>query len=681
MGLGLTYRIRLVNIEGTTVTGDIYDTDYIDSPLDDVVRTLEQGGIRLSVVDNDEDKFTPIRAKQVELDFLSTNNFNLSTFITDSPDSRFKVKVYTPSETLFYGFVVLNDISQEFRDNFTHRVVTIKAVDGLGLLKDLPLTDTDGKNPKGYHNIITYISWCLKKTGFSLPINVMNNLRLVTTPETPGYAQASLHAKTFEEEIGSSVNCYDVLTSILGQECFLTQWKGEWWIRRVDEYDANANYYDRYDENGGFIESVENVMYLKEVRYKGTIELVAPPALVSAERPHSEAKETFGYQLPAELIDNIDFSRGDKLTGPNAITDGYYNTYNVEDWTTARESGSPTVTPYIKKIFNSLDYEKERYVVIPEGSGAAHLLVSSEIPVHAKDKISFSLNWRLTTDLSGATLTTNIAYVRLYAEDGTFWNVSNLGFSDSSPGEWVQSNATFSLNSRVMQGVHNSDITDYTDWQSETLDTLSIPRDGVIIIHLIEHTASGNKETHFQDLRLDYYAYINGSYRKYSGQYSRVFRSGDYKAKQDNEVYVSDSPKKLFKGAIFDFNFLTGKYFLAGLWYNAAIPFIRAAGGTLTEYNHPLGYMQAFSVWNQYRRSMRLFDASLAGLDSDTELPDLMHTYHLRDNSAHTYKKRFMLLHYEMDLYTCLWSGFFAEVYDDNKGKEYGDTFEFKYIS
>lgn len=799
----MLYRIQFTgagnegNLEsGLTFNCDIEDTMSVDTNE----QLLEAGGVPclISVIDNDESKFTPIRAKQVVMQFLSTANHNLNTFITDSPDNRFRVHVYSPAETIFRGYLVLNDLTQEFRDDFTYRTVELTATDGIGLLKDIPLTDDNDKTPKGYFTVIQFISWCLKKTGLTLPINVVNNLRLASRPEVPIYHAVSMHAKSFEDEIGTCIDCYAVLEQILGYECCLTQWKGEWWIRRTDEYEGSPNYVDRYDAHGNFIETKEGYNWIKEIGLDKAITLIEPAALVSAERPHKKVELTYNYEYPREIIDNIDFSRG----GLFSIVDVYQplNTFanvanfpavgeplqfyratstgltyiwsdeqyveitaaafRLEDWVTV---GGPE--SYIKKIYRE-GTEDERFVVIPQSTGSQdHYIQSNPIPLHQNDKFDFGVDWRIGFNATGADASARIlvAQIRLYGDNGANYTLTNVDSADERPGDWIPTNSTFTVNPRFIEDSVNYNRVDEREFQSVSAKARPLPVSGDIVVLIREFSQFMKTETHISNLRFDYSPLINGSYKKFEGQTNTVSRTGDYRAKLEEEVFVSDSPKKLFKGALFDFNFLTGKYFLAGQWFNAAVPFIRGLGGTDPQYNHPLSRIQAFSVWNQYRRNMRHFEANLHGgtggaistavaytgsasffqrrvtipgnrtdifsagqtiiITASTnnngtytlqnvffngastvltvaatfiteaktvtiskyitiaELPDLMHSYFIQDNSPHTNGKRFMLLHYEMNLYTAEWSGFFAEVFDDNIGKAYNDTFTFKYIS
>ncbi len=95
---------------------------------------------------------------------------------------------------------------------------------------------------------------------------------------------------------------------------------------------------------------------------------------------------------------------------------------------------------------------------------------------------------------------------------------------------------------------------------------------------------------------------------------------------------------------------------------------------------HPIGEIQAFSVWNQYKNEAKIFQATLHGLDTDLvnsqgqlNMPDLHHKWFILDNSAHSNNKFFMMVSYSMDLNTCEWTAVLIQVYDIASGKVYND--------
>ncbi|MCU9930985.1 hypothetical protein OFL77_27005, partial [Escherichia coli] len=81
-----------------------------------------------------------------------------------------------------------------------------------------------------------------------------------------------------------------------------------------------------------------------------------------------------------------------------------------------------------------------------------------------------------------------------------------------------------------------------------------------------------NRDTYIDSVTFEYIPLINGSYQKYSGQYSQVTRTETgYFANRDKEVYLSDSPTKIYKGAMF--LYINSVYVLIPFWF-ASAPFV-----------------------------------------------------------------------------------------------------------
>jgi hypothetical protein len=49
-------------------------------------------------------------------------------------------------------------------------------------------------------------------------------------------------------------------------------------------------------------------------------------------------------------------------------------------------------------------------------------------------------------------------------------------------------------------------------------------------------------------------------------------------------------------------------------------------------------------------------------------------------HTEHTNNRRWLLLHYDMDFWTCEWTGYFVEVFNTTVAKDYDSTYEFKFL-
>lgn len=678
--------------DGQMVIVTISDMDtLVADDVDQTVNTLDltDNPIRISVIDNDEDKFTPIRAKQCEIGIYSTGAIDISTFASGG-DKRWKVEVtlnYT-DRYVFIGWLNLSLLSMEFQPH--PNVIVLTATDGLGSLKDVPLTDFSSLNPTGKNKICDYIAWCLSKTGLNLTLFVVNNLREENNPAVHIYNCVYLDAKTFEKDFGVSEDCYTVLQKILGEYCFLCQTKGRWYIQSIDEKGPFSYMRAEYTSLGIFLNEVGPVDYPKSIGIANDLSWFGYPdsaPLVVPERAYKSIKETYNYTPPKEIVCNMDFSRGDFIANlSDEVVDSQTYTvksYAVECWTYYK--GVPVTTQdsssYIKRLFNSNGYESERYLHMPATATSAfyYQKTDGKFSIHFKDKFSFGLSFKHSTDLGGGSgsVTLTQAWIRLYGDDGTYWN---LHADSTGSSYWVQATATWTTNQAFIQWIGLSENADFTKWQDLSIESPAAPVSGDIEVLLVNNQTPNSQSKSFASVSLEYIPFINGSYQKYTGQYHKVSQTLDTVAAREREVFISDSPKKLFKGALFRY---TGSaYVLAGNFTNP---------NTLT--TKPYGEHQAFTVWNQYNRVMMKFDGRVDRLQTDlldanffTNVPDLISCFLFTDESNITTDgvsvfKHFQLLHFEQDYNLCAWDGVFVENYSTANGKVYTDEHIFKYSS
>ncbi len=645
---------------------------------------------RLVMNNNGDDKLSPICGLQLQMQFISNTNTNLNKLLRGNySDRRYRVTTTIEDNVIFRGFLQMADAQEPFLPH--PNIIELNAVDGLGSLKNKPLVDASGNNPTGYNKIIKYIAWALRLTGLDQNINVVMNIReedagtIASSPDQHIYNTQYLDAKTFETEPGQCEDAYTVLERILKHTCRVGQRHGEWWIKNTDEFDDQPDNVAIFDSNGEFVEMLEPRRYDKEIGFYEDMKWSQESCIVGFISPARLTKLTYRYNLPKEVPCNIDMERGDFIA--DIPTDS--KKYNLECWDLKKQGGggdaAPTTNGYIRRDFIN-GYENKRYTVIEYDATGVHFFRSETIPVEAKGKIKFNMTRRLSGDVGGSGFYRDVAMqIRLYADDGTFYMLSGES-SGTDVLEWKSTNSSFTTNVRYIyfEGDVSRDMTEAETVYGNTTSP-EIPKSGRIqvLIHQ-SHENTWGKDTYIDKVELEYLAFVNGSYQKYTGQYHQVKQSEQNPESVDDEVYMSDSPARLYKGALHKYN--GTDWVLSGRFWNAAV----FTGGPPDDtYLHPFGYIQAFNVWNQVRPLNRIFRGSIQGIQSATldalnrsDLPTIFHTYYMRDSDEHSNAKKFMLLSYSMDLTLCEFSqASFREVHDEANGKVYGDPYEFKYLT
>lgn len=825
-----------ITIPAQAMKIDILDTETLipdaDTPV--IIPLLPSGNpLVISILNDDRDKFSPIRAKVAKIQFESDKSaFQDITTFSDSGDNRWKVEITADSNPVFYGFLMLSDSQMAFQPD--PNLVVLTASDHLGVLKDIILTTDANENPSGKYRIAELLTMALKKTGLSLGLVVINNLRhgsgqisvLASFTSSPNqfivavtswfyigqrvqitgtvsnnvtftvsdigqtivtiiasttafvneatviatftdvtsaghfYDVIYLDAKTFESEIGISEFCYSVLEKILGEDCFLTQWKGKWYVMRVDEYDGNPIYPASFDQDGLFVSFDAATSFSKSIGAAETRRLANADGLLQFDRPCKFIQENFNYNFPSEILCNLTLSRG---THNTTLSTSSYEALDPECWVFEKNYPpiiGPSTGGFIKVTTES-GIETSRYLQIAQSAANSYLYFRSEdrIPLQASDKFRFSVDWKYDNNPGGSGhYHYPVAQFRLYGDDGTNWTLNATAGSGSSDPRiyWIQSNSVWATNNRFLyhDGELNQD--DLSTWQTASFESVPAPVSGRLEIFLMHNQNTDSRGKAFAALSFEYVPYERGTYAIVTGEYDKIYRfSNSFLAKREREVFLRDALKALFKGAMFfrggtstlftgtltfvapdyfSFDLATGYknylfypgqiivvtgtnagtykvdhafwhtigdytdvhvveqtfvnametvtiseqlYALTWQWYTAA-PFALGYPPN-TDYLHPYGHIQAYSVWNQYVNANRILSGSVIGLGS--MWVDALDKISLTDNNVNTNNRYFLLISFEQNWKTALWSGVFIEDYRTDIGKVYSDSHEFKYLT
>lgn len=751
-----------------------YDNLIPDDEAQDVYLLQPAGEpARLSVIDNDENIFKVIRGQQLTIQFVNTFNYNFATFAEGS-DRRWGVHYFIGdnTKTVFKGWLNIDDIQEPLLP-YGGEVVTLTANDGLGSLRDIPLTNDDSEVPKGKYRISQLLAYCLKKTGYELELRVALNIKQwgdtddISTPNSVNehlFTTTYLDSLSFEEEIGKLENCYDVIEKILGHEAWLFQSKGQWWIVRVDEVEQTRGLYvTSFDADGEFIGNLGEISFDKSIGASETIRLSEEASIIKNNRPKKSVRLNYKYETPAEVPANVSLTRGDLRDTVSSTQRNFV----LDDWTKLW-SNTSTDDPanddiYIRRNYNANGDETERFVVI-EGSSEFTFIMSEPIPVHESDRVEIDQNRRISSDIGGSGFfRDNCVQLRLYANDGTFYTHHGKTSADDTV-YWESCNSDFRNNQKFhcFEGDLSQDLTESQSLYSG--EVAPVPKDGFIRVLLYRSSLTGmdTRDTYIEDFTFRYIPYIAGSYQLFNAQYSQTDRGNtDYAAKIEDDVAVSDSPKILFKGALLKISSyntvfsgsvtftnlgsfaITGSYItsfyrgqilritnttnnnetearvtsvaysliggtttvfidkttvaetdgtttieepvfsLASEFYNAAV---FPSGTVDTDYNQRYGRIQLFDVWNQNYYDMRAIDGTMQGLDLSEldadDLPDIasmLNKWQFTDGSENLQLRYWMLLSYDQNHDNAGWTGYFREVFQTGRDKDYSN-FEFKYV-
>lgn len=599
---------------------------YYQGPPTEVTLEMADNPIVFQTIDNSEDKFTTIKSKSCTIRVHTSTLVNAMVF-ANGGDNQYLVQVSVNDETavIFTGWLSISDLGQTFQPD--PNVLVLTATDGIQFLRDLPFSDSEGRFVTQNHPLIKYIAWALQKTGLELDIwvqmNILEENAIYDDPLDHFYNYIYLNAQSFEAGIGELEDCYTVLEKILGNFCELSQQKNKWFIKSIDEAGYQNMRICRFNYQGLPIDyTTQN--YLKEIGANETMAFMNDDARLSLQRPYKFVEHTYDYQYPSEIIANLGFERGDLIDGSNPLE----KTYRFADWTMIQGVpgyyAAPTSLAYIKRIFNSNDYEIDRYVVITPKSGQSYSLQlqtyarSEAFYIQEKDKFTVTVDWRLEANIGpGGNGNCDLMKAVLLGDDGTWWilGAPTVGSTDYT---WYNTSNWTTNTGKAAVSV-DFDI-DLTEWQNVYWQAPPCPVNGRVYIWLNQfnqlNTTNDDVDILYANFNFDYIPFINGSYQRYSGQSNISEQDVDNKASKRETVYMTDSPKREIKGAMMRAN-------LALLAYTGNAVFESGNGVTLNGFQTPYFNVNDYVVvlyTTNNNRTFRVLDVVYSTITNKTIL-------------------------------------------------------------
>lgn len=277
-----------------------YAGDVLPLHLTGDAITITQGSMDASELE----VFKPSEA-EVEILCIDSGNPYMALFTTDPLKYMLHITRSVVNEG---GMPVMYDEWRGFLDcstyvqDYAHEPyrVTLRAVDGLAILKDMPWLDDDGERFRGLMTLDTIVRNILGKlpNGFDVEYNIDDNiidaLQDVSTMELLSLDASAVYTSFGNEDLPS---CYDVLRDLLSSlQLQIFQSYGRWHIR------SSASLYNSrksigigtYPNNGGEMLPLSVADSDEGMSIAASMSLLAPLRSMSVERPELEAESSGG---------------------------------------------------------------------------------------------------------------------------------------------------------------------------------------------------------------------------------------------------------------------------------------------------------------------------------------------------------------------------------------------------
>jgi hypothetical protein len=242
------YKATFATKTGKTAYLYLLENDYVGD-------LIEYQGvyIDLQYLPTSDDPFEPIYASQLNVVLDITDDIADMPNLVTLDDRKYNAQLYIDSDLQWQGWTLSDSVQINYSTG--RRQLSFNAVDGLALLKDIPLPIPDTQNINTINTLLYYITTCLNLIAF--PNNP--NLKAVCSyyangmsdrddnPASEPFNQTYLPYRTFIEN-NEYIACFDVLNNIIKSfGCRLFQAGGKWWIISVNEFANVGAYYTEYD--------------------------------------------------------------------------------------------------------------------------------------------------------------------------------------------------------------------------------------------------------------------------------------------------------------------------------------------------------------------------------------------------------------------------------------------------
>jgi hypothetical protein len=436
------YADRDTRIENGTPDDYTCNISQLDYALGPIEIQAQQNPIQINYQNTSSNKLEAIIGSECTLNLIATEDFELEDLYTEN-EREFLVEIFRNGSLIWSGFIIPDGCQESF--TFAPYVISVNAVDGLGLLKNLSYVQNDGNFYLGKQTFIEVIQACLVRLDApSLVLNTCVNIYETSMTQGDSYDpfdMAYVNAERYiKDDQFTPMNCEDVLRSILEEwTAVMIQSDGEWYIYRPTELALSGDLVFRRYLDGYRIYDQPTVTTDLDATLGGESDgiVLAPYFHINTDqmkmidRPYKNASMSYLYgelQNPYEQLDNPDFF-GTLGCVPTPV--GPCDTITISGWTKAGvmyvglwptggiifyDEADPFDPPNVTNYYENNNLIPLNYTAT--NKERLKIVVTYENP----DPDFFAyMNFSITLDASG-----NIYYLQ---QNGS-WQLAGAGVSD-----------------------------------------------------------------------------------------------------------------------------------------------------------------------------------------------------------------------------------------------------------
>ena len=319
--------------------------------------------IDLQYLPTSDDPFEPIYASQLNIVLDITDDIADMPNLITLNDRKYNARLFIDSDLEWQGWTLSDSVQINYSTG--RRELTFNAVDGIALLKDIPLPINSSQNTNTINSLLYYITTSLNLIGF--PSNP--NIKAVCSYYATGMANRTTHSysepfnqtylpyRTFIQN-NAYISCFDVLNNIIKSfGCRIFQAGGKWWIISVNEFANTSAYYTEYDSAMSVVSS-------------GTINTLSTIQAYEGNTSGLYFIDNSQIKLLRKGYNKVE-QKFDVQTADNYASNGLFRPYSgnqADNWQ-AGATGTNTVTIVDDPTYSSAHYR----LVITTGSAQINI--------------------------------------------------------------------------------------------------------------------------------------------------------------------------------------------------------------------------------------------------------------------------------------------------------------------
>ena len=655
--MALKFIMEFENVERVKCVVNFFFTDYDGNPI-----TI-YGGARpfvLGEFNSDEDLFKPIRPQQATIEILaSASGVKLEDFLSEDEDNIQVRFDFGDFNQYWLGFLSQEDMQETWIA--TNHILTLRADDGIGRLKNIELGDNDGNTLLGAYDFVELLQYATRGSALNFANGaIISNLfhtSMTDGTDRTGLDQCTTDARTFENSIASFDNKYTAIEKInraWNQTMF--QWFSKFYVLRIPEmFTTEPLEGFTFDEIGRY---TINQRYDMLVGVGERVKPIMPEMLKTYFKPSKQTTIKYNWDQFAQIVCNESFQEGTKLR--EVIISGIeYDVYSVDLWE-GEYGANPlaTVIPVVDRIerwrqYKSNSQPADDFMQLLFLPGTDWWAKSCPVYVQEGDFVEISFQHK-----NGAVATSSadiVGYVLFFATDTTIYALNG------SSGIWGL------VTGSIFGALTVARANDGTEWSTfEIKATTPIPKPGYFRVYLNnDYSVVGNNIRYFKDLNLSIEPSIQNLRRRLiQGDYDRYTIDSRIEKNFEEIIAFDDAETNIYKGAIYETDGIT----LTGdEWYRMK----NFDGADATAERFTFKRQNALAHWFQNRGYKMKLDVNMYGLlwEDPTDPPNtlpigLINTIKFVDDAP---DKIFAITNMkEIDFMNNTWTASLIEIFDES---------------